>query len=145
MGHHRKNNSKNSKETPNNNLNINDLSKMDLNSLINTLKDFDSNAIGNLLKQLNLPSNIDNKQIESLINSPDAAEKLSDMLSQINSSSPNSKGNMQNGINQDELRNILSKVNSPNVETNEVLESLKQFLPPDKCNILDRIIQMYKK
>lgn len=157
MGHRNKKNTQNTQApAPNPPFDINNMSKLfnniDVTSMSNTLNNMDINQVMSILSKaftppINAsPGNVSNNAGNSTSNAPPA-----DTPNNASSSAPAAE--YFNPLKAFNIPNInpmntssqtpISPILPPNDPTVMILNSLKPFLPPDKCTVLDNMIQIY--
>ncbi|EYE89027.1 hypothetical protein Q428_05015 [Fervidicella metallireducens AeB] len=115
MGHHHHRR----KDRMDSNNNDNSINNMDVSSIPNLINN------NNLNQALNSLGGTNNQSIQNLLKGVDV-NQISSLLSQLNLS-PQYEGN----------------VLSDNDPRREILNSLKSFLPENRCRIIDEIINLY--
>lgn len=157
MGHHSKKNTQNTPTPmPNPLLDINKmgqiLNNIDINSMSNTLNNMDINQVMSVLSKAFTPQT----NASSGINPNNAGNSIpnvspADIPNNTSNSSPAAE--FFNSLNAFNIPNT-NPINTPaqppfspvlpaNDPTVMILNSLKPFLPPDKCTIIDNMIQLY--
>lgn len=156
MGHHNKKSAQNPPQpAPNPFFDINKmgqlLNNVDINSMSNTLNNMDINQIMSVLSKAfaqpntstaNTPNNAGNST--SNVPPADTPNNTSGNGPGAEYSNPLKAFNIPN-FNQTNTppEPPLNHVLPPNDPTVMILNSLKPFLPPDKCTIIDNMIQIY--
>lgn len=161
MGHHSKKKSKNTQTSapnpvPNLPFDINNIGKLlnnvDINSMSNALNSMDLNQVMSVLSKAftppvnTSPDNASGNAVNNIPNPPpsDKTDSDSNTINQTEYFNPLKSFNIPN-INQmnTSSQTPLSHILPPNDPTVMILNSLKPFLPPDKCIIVDNMIQIY--
>jgi hypothetical protein len=133
------------------------LNNVDINSMSNTLKNMDINQVVSILSKAlnpstnasvnNIPSNAGNSSPNVPPNNiPNNAPNTAPNNTPVTEySNPLKDFNIPdfNQMNKTSTQSPLNPVLPPNDPTVMILNSLKPFLPPDKCKVIDNMIQVY--
>lgn len=165
MGHRSKKNTQSMQSTPipapNLPFDINAigqlLNNVDINSMSNTLKNMDINQVVSILSKAltpstnssanNIPGNAGNSTPNvPPINTPNNVSSTESKNTPV-TEYPNSLKAFNipdlNQMNKSSVQQPLNPVLPPNDPTVMILNSLKPFLPPDKCIVIDNMIQVF--
>lgn len=135
----------------------NPLGNFDLSSILGMLNNLDMNQVSSMLSQLGIkPGNLNNSNQSNNTNNKQEQEENYDSSSGSNSlsSSAPQLSDILNNIDMNQVQSMLSNMGiNPNLGEGkstsshkgndnriEVLNSLKPFLPEDKCKMIDEII-----
>lgn len=156
MGHHRKKSAQNPPQpAPNPFFDINKmgqlLNNVDINSMSNTLNNMDVNQIMSVLSKAFAQPNASTANTPNNAGSSTSNVPPADTPNNTSNNAPGSE--YSNPLKAFNIPNInqmntspeppLNPVLPPNDPTVMILNSLKPFLPPDKCTIIDNMIQIY--